>query len=85
VSNGAVDKFSELGKLLEAVKQDTVRGAFKNNGTAPTGVNLGAIPQSTITALRALSDACLKAVSEINTVNLQDGLGIPGHPGIAAV
>jgi hypothetical protein len=85
VGNAAVgDKFDELGKLLNALGTAATRTTFRN-GQPVAGVNLAAIPASMVTHLRGLSDAELKAVAATNTVSLQDGLALPGHPGIGAV
>lgn len=81
----AGDKFDELGKLLTALRVAAARTPFRTTGTAPAGVTLAAIPASMVTHLRGLSDGELKAVADTNTVSLQDGLAVPGHPGIGAV
>lgn len=81
----AGDKFDELGKLLQALGTAATRTAFKNNGTAPAGVNLAAIPAPVVTKLRGLSDDCLRLVGEINEVSRNNGLACGGHAGIGAV
>jgi hypothetical protein len=78
---GSTVAASELGKLLDAIKDANTRGAFKNNGTIPAGV--GSIPKPVIDKLRSLSEGELSLLSDLNTFLLSQGLNC--GPGIAAV
>jgi hypothetical protein len=74
----------ELGKLLQALQVAANRTAFRN-GQAVPGVNLGAIPAPVINKLRGCSDGELKLLSDLNVLNLANGLVCGGAVGIGAV